>query len=108
MKSRSSTGVGQKIDLEYNIETMRITDAGGDDNGYNKPQSSIMESIKAKAVAKSADDLEGNTKWEKPTGTPAWDYQAGGAEPKSDDTEKVTADVQSAKLKQMLAGIKKG
>ena len=26
MKSRSSTGVGQKIDLEYNIETMRITD----------------------------------------------------------------------------------
>jgi KaiC/GvpD/RAD55 family RecA-like ATPase len=28
MKSRSSTGVGQKIDLEYNIETMRITDLG--------------------------------------------------------------------------------
>ena len=28
MKSRSSTGVGQKIDLEYNIETMRITDPG--------------------------------------------------------------------------------
>jgi hypothetical protein len=31
MKSRSSTGVGQKIDLEYNIETMRITDEGGED-----------------------------------------------------------------------------
>ena len=28
MKSRSSTGVGQKIDLDYNIETMRITDPG--------------------------------------------------------------------------------
>jgi KaiC/GvpD/RAD55 family RecA-like ATPase len=28
MKSRSSTGVGMKIDLEYNIETMRITDPG--------------------------------------------------------------------------------
>jgi hypothetical protein len=28
MKSRSSTGVGQKIDLEYNIDTMRISDPG--------------------------------------------------------------------------------
>ena len=109
MKSRSSTGVGQKIDLEYNIETMRITDAGGDDNGYNKPQSSIMESIKAKAVAKSADDLERNTKWEKPTGTPAWDYQAGGKElkPGVESTPKVPADVQSSKLKQLLGQIKK-
>ena len=28
MKSRSSTGVGMKIDLDYNVETMRITDPG--------------------------------------------------------------------------------
>jgi hypothetical protein len=52
MKSRSSTGVGQKIDLEYNIETMRITDEGGDDNenGFSKkPSTSIMDSIKAKS-----------------------------------------------------------
>jgi hypothetical protein len=34
MKSRSSTGVGQKIDLEYNIETMRITDEGGEDGDH--------------------------------------------------------------------------
>ena len=31
MKSRSSTGVGMKIDLEYNIETMRITDETPDE-----------------------------------------------------------------------------
>ena len=49
-----------------------------------------------------------STKWEKPTGKHAWEYQAGGTELKSEDTEKVTADVQGAKLKQMLAGIKKG
>jgi RecA/RadA recombinase len=110
MKSRSSTGVGQNIDLEYNIETMRITDEGGDEGtGYNKPQSSIMDTIKARSQITTVDtESTKPAKWEKPTGKHAWDYQAGGAESKSDDTEKVTADVQSAKLKQMLAGIKKG
>ena len=110
MKSRSSTGVGQKIDLEYNIETMRITDEGGDEGtGYNKPQSSIMDTIKARSQITTVDtESTKSTKWEKPTGTHAWEYQAGGKELKSEETEKVTADVQSAKLKQMLAGIKKG
>jgi len=34
MKTRSSSGVGQKIDLEFNIDTLRITDPGleGDSN----------------------------------------------------------------------------
>jgi hypothetical protein len=99
MKSRSSTGVGQKIDLEYNIETMRITDEGGDENGYNKPQSSIMESIKAKSqVAASADSA-----WAAPAGgTHVWDKPA----VKHGDTAKVSADVQSNKLKQLLGQIK--
>jgi len=112
MKSRSSTGVGQKIDLEYNIETMRITDEGGDDNenGFSKkPSTSIMDSIKAKSQLKT-DDTEPtgstSTKWEKPTGTHAWDYQPGGKELKPEVAEKVTADVQSAKLKQLLGKIK--
>jgi hypothetical protein len=104
MKSRSSTGVGQKIDLEYNIETMRITDEGGDEGtGYNKPQSSIMDSIKAKSQTRATGDTEtpsSSTKWERPTGTPAWEQA-----PKADVT-KVSADVQSAKLKQLLGQIK--
>jgi KaiC/GvpD/RAD55 family RecA-like ATPase len=112
MKSRSSTGVGQKIDLEYNIETMRITDEGGDEGtGYNKPQSSLMDSIKARSQIKVADtESTGSTstKWEKPTGTHAWEYQAGGKELKPEAAEKVTADVQSAKLKQLLGKIKTG
>ena len=110
MKSRSSTGVGQNIDLEYNIETMRITDEGGDEGtGYNKPQSSIMDTIKARSQITTVDtESTKPAKWEKPTGTHAWEYPVGGKESKSEDTEKVTADVQSAKLKQMLAGIKKG
>jgi hypothetical protein len=90
MKSRSSTGVGQKIDLEYNIETMRITDEGGEDGDTysKKPSASIMDSIKARSqVSQSADGAD----------TPPWES----AEP-----TKVTADVQSAKLKQLLGKIK--
>jgi KaiC/GvpD/RAD55 family RecA-like ATPase len=98
MKSRSSTGVGQKIDLEYNIDTMRITDAGGDgDSGeFKSPASSIMQSIKAKSQIKS-DDGDSTAPWEK-------------AQPKegfSLDKPKITANVDSSKVKQMLANFKK-
>jgi KaiC/GvpD/RAD55 family RecA-like ATPase len=99
MKSRSSTGVGQKIDLEYNIETMRITDEGGDEGGYNKPQSSIMDSIKAKSQVTSSTSAP----WEAPQGgTHVWDKPM----VKHEDVAKVSGDVQSAKLKQMLGKIK--
>ncbi len=82
MKSRSSTGVGQKIELEYNIETMRITDPGEDMTSQG-PKPSIMDSIKARStVAQSNDDDE--------------------------DTPRVTADIQSSKLKQLLGTIKQG
>jgi len=99
MKSRSSTGVGQKIDLEYNIETMRITDEGGDSNDTRFSKPSIMDSIKAKSSvgpAVSTQDAADSKKWEKPTGgTAAWDYPL-----------KVTAEVQSSKLKGLLSKIK--
>jgi hypothetical protein len=92
MKSRSSTGVGQKIDLEYSVDTMRITDPGIDDKdqAFRAPSSSIMESIKAKAVA-SAATPDNDTPWQTNTETP-----------------KVDADIQSAKLKQLLGKIKTG
>jgi len=32
MKTRSSSGVGQKVDLDFNVDTLRITDAGDDDD----------------------------------------------------------------------------
>ena len=91
MKSRSSTGVGQKIDLEYNIETMRITDPGLDVNEGTGPAkvSSIMSQIKSKS--ESAED-----KVERATGTPAWEQ-----------APKVTGEVNSNRLKSMLAGLKK-
>jgi hypothetical protein len=68
-----------------------------------------MDSIKARSQIKVADTestSSTSTKWEKPTGTHAWDYQSGGKELKPEAAEKVTADVQSAKLKQLLGKIK--
>lgn len=57
MKTRSSSGVGTKIDLDYDIDTLRITDAGEDAQGTPgavKPQiGSIMSSIKTKSVVDS-------------------------------------------------------
>jgi hypothetical protein len=108
MKSRSSTGVGQKIDLEYNIETMRITDEGGEDGdsggGFARnPSSNLMDSIKAKSQVTTEDGDQKPPVWSKPTGgTHAWDKPMA----QSDNTPKITADVQSAKLKQLLGKIK--
>ena len=88
MKSRSSTGVGMKVDLEYNIETMRITDPGLEaDNGFGHQSSKgILEQIKTTSTVNP------------PTS----------AKPKSgfDIESKVQGSVDSTKLKQMLAGLK--
>ena len=82
MKTRSSSGVGTKVELDFDMNSLRITDAGEDEqqNGYGrKPSSSIIESIKNKTTVASNENS---------------------------DAPKVTADVQSNKLKQMLAGLK--
>ena len=100
MKSRSSTGVGQKIDLDYNMETMRISDSGGEegDNAYSrKPGTNIMDSIKAKASVASNNSTEDLDVLKAP-----W------AKSDTVDTGKISADVQSAKLKQLLGKIKTG
>jgi len=85
MKSRSSTGVGMKIDLDYNIETMRITDPGEEEQagGFKRPGGNLLDSIKAKSTMLAS-------------------------EPQAEREEagKITADVQSAKLKQLLGQIK--
>jgi hypothetical protein len=47
MKTRSSSGVGQKVDLEFDLESLRIRDLGeDDDNGYSKPKSSVYDNLK--------------------------------------------------------------
>jgi hypothetical protein len=34
MKTRSSSGVGQKVDLEFNLESLRITDPGEESSRF--------------------------------------------------------------------------
>ena len=49
MKTRSSSGVGQKIDLEFNIDSLRITDLADEDsygNGAPSAGSSLLNQIK--------------------------------------------------------------
>ncbi len=52
MKTRSSSGVGQKVDLEFNLETLKITDLPEEEqeshNGAARGSSSIIEQIKRK------------------------------------------------------------
>lgn len=88
MKNRSGAGAGQKVDLDYNIDTMRITDPGleaqganGSGSGY-KPSASIMNNIKASSSVKADIDME--------TG----------------EVKNPGGQVESNKLKQMLAGLK--
>jgi hypothetical protein len=38
MKTRSSSGVGQKVDLEFNVETLRISDLGEEEEGNSYSQ----------------------------------------------------------------------
>jgi hypothetical protein len=58
MKSRSSTGVGQKIDLDYNVETMRISDSGGDENtDQMRRPNAIMDQIKSSSKLTPKDSV---------------------------------------------------
>jgi archaellum biogenesis ATPase FlaH len=79
MKTRSSSGVGQKVELAFDIDSLRIVDAGEDEGYTPPPNSTIYDTIKKKSVVKDSS---------------------------VDDMPKVKADVQSTKLKSMLAGLK--
>lgn len=96
MKSRSSTGVGQKIDLEYNIETMRITDEGGDGES-GQTSSSVTSSILNKI--KTGNSLKASPSF--PSSGQDIDQDTG-------EIRNVKADVQSNKLAAMLGKMKTG
>jgi KaiC/GvpD/RAD55 family RecA-like ATPase len=97
MKSRSSTGVGQKIDLEYNIETMRITDedpeGSGSTNSFRPAPSpnDIMSQLKPQSSLSSTE--------------PIIDQRTG--EILEPVNKHIVADVQGSKLKSLLNTLKK-
>jgi archaellum biogenesis ATPase FlaH len=69
MKTRSSSGVGQKIDLEFDVDSLRIRDLGEDedDNNYNSTgtsnNSSILNNLKRNSgtVVEKEDPSDGAT-----------------------------------------------
>jgi archaellum biogenesis ATPase FlaH len=47
MKTRSSSGVGQKVDLEFDLDSLRIRDLGEEEGNYNgAPKPSVYEGLK--------------------------------------------------------------
>ena len=60
--TRSSSGVGQKVDLEFNLETLKISDLPEDEqessNGSNRGTSSIIDSIKRKTSVDPVDNTD--------------------------------------------------
>jgi archaellum biogenesis ATPase FlaH len=80
MKTRSSSGVGMKVDLEYDLETLRITDPG------EEAQESGLRGVGATNILNQ--------------------IKTGSTVAPSDEP-KIQAGVDSSKLKSMLAGLKK-
>ena len=82
MKTRSSSGVGMKVDLEFNLDSLRITDPGEEaqeSSRQGQGSSNIMGQIKSQS----------------------------NVTPSQEDIPKVNAQLDSSKLKNMLAGLKK-
>jgi hypothetical protein len=66
MKTRSSSGVGMKIDLEFNLESLKISDLPEDEQEHSgatsRGSSSIIESIKNRStVTTQASSTEAET-----------------------------------------------
>ena len=86
MKTRSSSGVGQKIELEFNVETLRITDP--DPDGTNEQ----------KSIQPSATDILNRVKTSSTV--------VGETVHINEETKRVVADVQGTKLKALLNKMK--
>jgi hypothetical protein len=67
MKTRSSSGVGQKIDLGFDVDTLRIVDLGEDDDNTQTTStgsSSIVDALKRTTTGSpqtNSDPSEGET-----------------------------------------------
>ena len=89
MKTRSSSGVGQKIDLEFDVDSLRIRDLGEDEEyqEFQKRKSTVFDQIK-----------RGN-------GSPAVEKQ----DPSEGDTVgKIKAEADSTALRQFLGNLGNG
>jgi KaiC/GvpD/RAD55 family RecA-like ATPase len=91
MKTRSSSGVGQKIDLSFDVNTLKIFDEGEGKTGYTPTENSasnLLNRIKTSSTVASLGTESGNRSTED-----------------SGEVRKVQATVQSSKLHSLLKNL---
>jgi len=99
MKTRSSSGVGQKVDLEFNVETLRITDLGEEEDnrslsqggGRSGPSAVVAGLKRTSAVSTTTDPETGEIIEVDPT--------------KGVSAPKIKTEVGGAKIRSMLANL---
>jgi len=86
MKTRSSSGVGQKIDLEFDVDSLRIRDLGEDEEyqEFQKRKSTVFDQIK------------------RSSGTPINEDSINNDPTDGDTVGKIRAQTDSTKLKQFI------
>jgi len=92
MKTRSSSGVGHKVDLEFNVDTLRILDLAEDEEyqSFKKQAPSIYNNLKRTSTVTSEVKEEHKSD-----------------EPLKDDIGKVRANVESSKIKDLIKNLGK-
>lgn len=98
MKTRSSSGVGQKVDLEFNVDTLRITDLDEpEETSFNSQRTSsttaniVSQFKKTSAVSETVDSSTGEIR----ASDPAQGVSVG----------KVKATTDSSRIRSMLANM---
>jgi hypothetical protein len=103
MKTRSSSAVGQKIDLSFNPDTLRISDQI-DTASTTSSASDVRSKIYRQSnVGTTVQTTSPPTKWEKPTGTPAWEKPMQGST--ESEQKPVSAAVNISASRDKLRGI---
>ena len=107
MKSRNSTGVGKKVELEYNIDTMRITDLpeeAGSVSSFKK--ANIYDSIKTQSKVNGitpTTDLDHDIAKKLQASN---EYVPKHTDSPFKEEAKIEAEVRANKLKQLLGDLK--
>jgi archaellum biogenesis ATPase FlaH len=93
MKTRSSSGVGQKVDLEFDVDSLRIRDLAEDEqNSYQSQSSTIVSNLKKTSTVTESHHNAGE--------------ETALREPGEGETiAKVTGKTQSTKLRDMLKSL---
>ena len=90
MKTRSSSGVGQKVDLDFNIDTLRISDMDeSDDISFSKQRTNMYAGMKRSSIVTPSATTQSEA-----TGSP-------GLTPEP----KVTAKVASKNLRDLISSV---